>query len=305
MVSVLQIQDLHVSYRSRDGAPRPALAGVSLSLLPGEILGVLGESGSGKSTLAAAVVRLLPPNGHITGGAILLEGKDLLRSRPEELRQIRGARIALIFQEPSLALHPTMRAGKQVRQVLAAHSSPGKRTLNERTRQVFAAVFPEEADRLSQSYPHQLSGGQRQRVLIAQAIACRPCVIIADEPTASLDPTTQMEILGLFRGSRCSSSHTIRLCSAGSRIVCWSCTAAASSNGAQRQRCLRRPGIHTQKLSFNPFLRVSRKAETVVRQDYRQSPAIRRSRLCRGKAVASSQGARKEWPSAEGVNPRW
>jgi oligopeptide/dipeptide ABC transporter ATP-binding protein len=118
------------------------------------------------------------------------------------LRQIRGARIALIFQEPSLALHPTMRAGEQVRQVLAAHGSPGKRALNERTRQVFAAVFPEEADRLSQSYPHQLSGGQRQRVLIAQAIACRPCVIIADEPTASLDPTTQMEILGLFRTLR-------------------------------------------------------------------------------------------------------
>ncbi len=202
MVSVLEIQDLHVSYWWREGVPRPALAGVSLSLLPGEILGVLGESGSGKSTLAAAVVRLLPPNGRITGGAILFEGKDLLRSKPEELRQIRGARIALIFQEPSLALHPTMRAGEQVRQVLAAHGSPGKRALNERTRQVFAALFPEEATRVSQSYPHQLSGGQRQRVLIAQAIACRPCVIIADEPTASLDPTTQMEILGLFRTLR-------------------------------------------------------------------------------------------------------
>jgi oligopeptide transport system ATP-binding protein len=198
MVSVLEIQDLHVSYRWREGVPRPALAGVSFSLLPGEILGVLGESGSGKSTLAAAVVRLLPPNGHITGGGILFEGKDLLRSKPEELRQIRGARIALTFQEPSLALHPTMRAGEQVRQVLAAHSSLGKRALSERMRQVFAAVFPKEADRLSQSYPHQLSGGQRQRVLIAQAIACRPCVIIADEPTASLDPATQMEILGLF-----------------------------------------------------------------------------------------------------------
>jgi oligopeptide/dipeptide ABC transporter ATP-binding protein len=95
-----------------------------------------------------------------------------------------------------------MRAGEQVRQVLAAHGSPGKRVLNERTRQVFAAVFPEETDRLSQSYPHQLSGGQRQRVLIAQAIACHPCVIIADEPTASLAPATQMEILGLFRALR-------------------------------------------------------------------------------------------------------
>src|SRR6266699_3293494 len=113
--------------------------------------------------------------------------------------QERARRISLIFQEPSLALHPTMRAGEQVRQVLAAHGSWEKKTLNGRTLQVFAEVFPEEADRISRSYPHQLSGGQRQRVLIAQAIACDPCVIIADEPTASLDPTTQMEILAVFR----------------------------------------------------------------------------------------------------------
>jgi peptide/nickel transport system ATP-binding protein len=202
MASVLEIQDLHVSYQSRKGDLRPALAGVSLCLLPGEILGVLGESGSGKSTLGAALVRLLPPNGRITRGAVLFEGKDLLQSNSEELRQIRGGRIALIFQEPSLALHPTMRAGEQVRQVLAAHGSAGKSALRERTRQVFAAVFPGDADRVLQSYPHQLSGGQRQRVLTAQAIACGPSVIIADEPTASLDPTTQMEILGVFRTLR-------------------------------------------------------------------------------------------------------
>ena len=202
MAFVLEIRDLHVSYRSREEVLRPALAGVSLGLLPGEILGVLGESGSGKSTLATALVRLLPPNGHITRGAVLFEGKDLLQSKSEELRQIRGGRIALIFQEPSLALHPTMRAGEQVRQVLAAHGSRAKSALRERTREVFAAVFPGETDRVSQSYPHQLSGGQRQRVLIAQAIACGPSVIIADEPTASLDSTTQMEILGVFRTLR-------------------------------------------------------------------------------------------------------
>lgn len=202
MASVLEIQDLHVSYQSRDGALRPALAGVSFCLMPGEILGVLGESGSGKSTLAAALVRLLPPNGHITRGAVLFEGKDLLQSKSEELRQVRGGRIALIFQEPSLALHPTMRAGDQVRQVLAAHGSAGKSALRERARQVFSMVFPQEADHVSQSYPHQLSGGQRQRVLIAQAIACSPSVIIADEPTASLDPTTQMEILDVFKALR-------------------------------------------------------------------------------------------------------
>jgi len=202
MASVLEIQDLHVSYRSREGAAFPALAGVSFGLMPSEIMGVLGESGSGKSTLAAALLRLLPGNGNITRGAVHFEGRDLLQAKPEELRQIRGRRISLIFQEPSLALHPTMRAGEQVRQVLAAHGSQGKSALNERTHQVFAEIFREEADRISRSYPHQLSGGQRQRVLIAQAIACGPSIVIADEPTASLDPATQMEIIGVFRNLR-------------------------------------------------------------------------------------------------------
>jgi peptide/nickel transport system ATP-binding protein len=202
MTSILEIQDLHVSYRSREGVLCPALAGVSFGLAPGEIMGVLGDSGSGKSTLAVSLVRLLPGNGEITRGAVHFEGQNLLRAKPDELQQIRGRRISLIFQEPSLALHPTMRAGEQVRQVMAAHSSPGKSALNERTRQVFAEVFPEHADRISRSYPHQLSGGQRQRVLIAQAIACGPSIVIADEPTASLDPSTQMEILGVFRKLR-------------------------------------------------------------------------------------------------------
>jgi len=201
MASVLEIQDLHVSYRSREGAAFPALAGVSFGLMPSEIMGVLGESGSGKSTLAAALLRLLPGNGNITRGAVHFEGRDLLQAKPEELRQIRGRRISLIFQEPSLALHPTMRAGEQVRQVLAAHGSQGKSALNERTHQVFAEIFREEADRISRSYPHQLSGGQRQRVLIAQAIACGPSIVIADEPTASLDPATQMELSECFESS--------------------------------------------------------------------------------------------------------
>jgi len=202
MASVLEIQNLQVSYRSREGVLSSALAGVSFDLMPGEIIGVLGESGSGKSTLAVSLVRLLPRNGEIIRGAVHFEGQDLLRATPDELQQIRGRCISLIFQEPSLALHPTLRAGEQVRQVLAAHSAPGKSALNERTRQVFAQLFPEDADRISRSYPHQLSGGQRQRVLIAQAIACGPSVVIADEPTASLDSATQMELLAVFRTLR-------------------------------------------------------------------------------------------------------
>jgi oligopeptide/dipeptide ABC transporter ATP-binding protein len=202
MAPVLEIQDLHVSYRSGEGDFHAALAGVSFGLMPGEILGVLGESGSGKSTLAVSLLRLLPGNARIIRGTVHFEGQDLLQAKPEELQQVRGRRISVIFQEPSLALHPTMRAGEQVRRVLAAHGAPGKNALNERTRQVFAEVFQADADRMARSYPHQLSGGQRQRVLIAQAIACSPAVVIADEPTASLDPATQMEILGVFRTLR-------------------------------------------------------------------------------------------------------
>jgi oligopeptide/dipeptide ABC transporter ATP-binding protein len=202
MAPVLEIHDLQVSYRSREVRSRPVLSGVSFDLMPGEILGILGESGSGKSTLAASVLRLLAPNGHIGSGAVLFEGKNLLQISSEALRQIRGARIALIFQEPSLALHPTIRVGEQVRRVLAAHQSSKKVDLQERTREVFTQLFPQDTDRIMRSYPHQLSGGQRQRALIAQAIACNPAVVIADEPTAALDPVTQMEILDVFRTLR-------------------------------------------------------------------------------------------------------
>lgn len=202
MASVLDIQDLYVMYRSHEGSEHAALAGVSFELLRDEILGILGESGSGKSTLAGSLVRLLPGTANIIRGTVRFEGRDLLQAEPSELRQIRGRRISLIFQEPSLALHPTMRVGEQVRRVLAAHNSSGKSTLKARTLEVFTEVFPSEIDRIMRSYPHQLSGGQRQRVLIAQAIACRPSIVIADEPTASLDPTTQMEILEVFRKLR-------------------------------------------------------------------------------------------------------
>ena len=199
MVPILEVQDLHVSYSSSGGAPYSALAGVSFQLMPKEILGVLGESGSGKSTLATSLLRLLPSNGSISSGTAFFEGKDLLRASAGELEQIRGKRVSLVYQEPSVALHPTIRAGRQVLHVLAAHESERKSTLVRKGREVLASLFPEDVDRISNSYPHLLSGGQRQRVLIAQAIACGPSLLIADEPTSSLDPFTQMEILGVFR----------------------------------------------------------------------------------------------------------
>jgi oligopeptide/dipeptide ABC transporter ATP-binding protein len=202
MTPLLYVEDLRVAYISREGKKCPALAGVDFELRPGEILGVLGESGSGKSTLAMALLRLLPGNAEIEKGAVLFEGQDLLRAEPRVLEEVRGARIALVFQEPSLALHPTIRIAEQVSDVLAAHESASRAARSQKTLELLAEVFPTDAARIAESYPHQLSGGQQQRVLIAQAIACGPALIVADEPTASLDPTTQQDILLLFRTLR-------------------------------------------------------------------------------------------------------
>jgi oligopeptide transport system ATP-binding protein len=202
MTSLLGVKNLHVSYSARTGETCPALSGVDFDLGYGEILGVLGESGSGKSTLASALLRLLPSNGKIQQGSVLFEGKNLLQASPHDLRRIRGGRIGLISQEPSSSLHPTLQIGQQVSDVLAAHEDLDRRNLREKTNRLLASVFPEDAERISRSYPHELSGGQRQRVLIAQAIACGPSLVVADEPTASLDPTTQQEILELFRTLR-------------------------------------------------------------------------------------------------------
>jgi oligopeptide transport system ATP-binding protein len=199
MTPLLEVTNLHVSYSARTAEVCHALAGVNFDLAPGEILGVLGESGSGKSTLAAALLRLLPSNGKFQKGSVFFEGENLLEASAHDLRKIRGGRIGLISQEPSSSLHPTLQVGQQVSDVLAAHETLDRRALCEKTSQILASVFPADAERISRSYPHELSGGQRQRVLIAQAIACSPPLVVADEPTASLDPTTQQEILQLFR----------------------------------------------------------------------------------------------------------
>ncbi|HTR66948.1 MAG TPA: ABC transporter ATP-binding protein [Terriglobales bacterium] len=198
MAPILEVRDLHIAYPSRSGTPVRALAGVDFSLSSGEILGILGESGSGKSTLAAALLNLLPPQGRISRGSVCFEGIDLLAADEGRLREIRGARISLIHQEPSIALHPTMRVRAQVDEVVRAHLNTAGGTRRAKTDAALGAVFGSEAGSLGARYPHELSGGQRQRVLIAQAIACGPSILIADEPTASLDSVTQAGIFALF-----------------------------------------------------------------------------------------------------------
>jgi ABC-type glutathione transport system ATPase component len=196
-VALGEIRGLTVRYAPRSGSPLLALDEVTLSIAAGEVVGVLGESGSGKSTLAAAILCLLP-SGVQSQGSIVFEGRDLLSASEAERRAIRGRRISLIGQDPALALNPVMRAGTQISEVLRAHLSLRRGERKQRIEELLAEVGFEDPERIAGSYPHQLSGGERQRVSIAQAIACHPGLLIADEPTSKLDPALQAEILGLM-----------------------------------------------------------------------------------------------------------
>jgi oligopeptide/dipeptide ABC transporter ATP-binding protein len=199
---ILEVRDLRVAYGQRDGGVWHALNGVSFAVGEGEILAVLGEAVSGVGMLAASLLRLLAANGRIAGGEILLEGSDVVRMSAAELRRVRGSGMSIVFQEPSLALHPTIRIGTQICEVLRAHGVQNRRERQARARETLAKVFADDIERIFYSYPHELSGGQQQRALIAQAIACEPVLLVADEPTASLDAATQREILALFQSLR-------------------------------------------------------------------------------------------------------
>jgi peptide/nickel transport system ATP-binding protein len=181
------------------GRPVVAVDNISFQIRRGETLGLVGESGSGKSVTAFSVLNLLPPPGRIAGGRIVFEGKDLAALPESQLRQVRGARIGLIFQEPMAALNPVMRVGMQIGEALRVHGMAGKRDARERAIALLRAVRIADPEKRVDDYPHQLSGGMRQRVMIAVALACRPPLVIADEPTTALDVTVQAQVLDLLR----------------------------------------------------------------------------------------------------------
>jgi oligopeptide/dipeptide ABC transporter ATP-binding protein len=192
------VRDLTVTYSPEDGEPIRALDGVSIEVRSGEIVGILGESGCGKSTLANALLRLLAPHAKCQGGTIQFCGRDLLNLPERELRAIRGREISLIPQDPALSLNPVMAAGSQVGEVLRAHLPLTAQQRRERVTELLREVGFDHPEEIYSAYPHQLSGGQRQRIAIAQAVACRPALLIADEPTSKLDATLQAEILALL-----------------------------------------------------------------------------------------------------------
>jgi oligopeptide/dipeptide ABC transporter ATP-binding protein len=191
---ILEARDLHTSFFTKEGNIR-AVRGVSFSLEPGKILAVVGESGCGKSTLALSLLRLVPFPGKILRGEVRLAGRNLMQLSDEELRRVRGRQMSMIFQDPVSGLNPVLPIGKQVEEILTSHLDVPKKDRKRRTLEILHQVGLADVERIAGSYPFHLSGGMCQRVMIAMATALNPAVVIADEPTSSLDVTVQAQIL--------------------------------------------------------------------------------------------------------------
>jgi peptide/nickel transport system ATP-binding protein len=197
MPPLLEIKELVTVFDTNRGRIK-AVDGVSLSLQPGETLGIVGESGCGKTMLALSIMRLIPDNGSIINGTISFQGQDLLKLSAEEIRSKRGNEIAMVFQEPMTSLNPVIRIGEQIAEAIRLHQKlTAKEALALSIEQLREVGIP-EPERRAQDYPHQMSGGMRQRVMIAMAMSCHPRLLLADEPTTALDVTIQAQILDLI-----------------------------------------------------------------------------------------------------------
>jgi peptide/nickel transport system ATP-binding protein len=202
---VLEINDLSISFQNNE-----VIHDISYAILENEILGVVGESGSGKSVSALAILGLLPKSiSKITNGTVLFEGEDLIQSSIKKIQNIRGNKIAMIFQEPMSSLNPSMTCGNQVQDILLRHTSLNKNEAKTETISLFKQVKLPEPMITYKKYPHEISGGQMQRVMIAMAIACKPKILIADEPTTALDVTVQKEIITLLKNLQSENNMSI------------------------------------------------------------------------------------------------
>ncbi|UOE55694.1 ABC transporter ATP-binding protein [Bacillus sp. CMF12] len=199
MEKVLEVKDLHVTFTTYGGEVQ-AVRGVSFDLFKGETLAIVGESGCGKSVTSQSIMRLIPsPPGRIADGAVLFKGKDLTKLKESEMRDIRGADISMIFQDPMTALNPTITIGEQIIEGIMQHETISRQDARKKALEMLNLVgIPNPSERLKH-YPHQFSGGMRQRIVIAMALVCEPEVLIADEPTTALDVTIQAQILDLFK----------------------------------------------------------------------------------------------------------
>ena len=198
MAPLFKIENLHVHFDTEVGVVR-AVEGVSFEISAGETLGIVGESGCGKSVTCHSALALIPPNGRIVAGSVIYKGQDLLERRAEQLGQIRGGEIAMIFQDPMSSLNPVHAIGTQIIESLVLHRGMNGSSARAETLRLLDIVGIPESARRFKEYPHQLSGGMNQRAMIAMALACRPQILIADEPSTALDVTIQAQILDLLR----------------------------------------------------------------------------------------------------------
>ncbi len=194
---LLEVKNLHTYFKTKKGVVK-AVNDVSYSLEPGKTIGIVGESGSGKSVSAMSILQLLDANGYIAGGEVLFEGRDLTKLSLNEMYQIRGNAISVIFQEPMTSLNPVFTVDRQLSEPFIIHQGKTKKEAHELALKMLADVQIPNPEAVIRQYPHQLSGGMRQRVMIAMALACRPKILIADEPTTALDVTIQAQILRLM-----------------------------------------------------------------------------------------------------------
>jgi ABC-type glutathione transport system ATPase component len=219
MPPLLDVKNLKIRYGNGDERNRPlAVADVSFNVNAGEVVGLMGESGCGKTSIALALLGLLPEDRARVSGSIRWCGRDLLTLPSNEMREVRGAQISMVFQEPEQALSPVMRIADQVAEVIRAHTKSTRKHCREAAESVLAQVGLPATPRIFSAYPHQLSGGQRQRVVLAQALACKPSLIIADEPTASLDTRSQNELLALLQKLKRETGAAFLLISHASEV---------------------------------------------------------------------------------------
>src|SRR5690606_15951176 len=204
-------KNLKTQFFTQDGVVR-AVDDVSFDIMPGETLGIVGESGCGKSITAMSIMRLIPsPPGKIVQGEILFKGDDIITMSDEEIRNIRGNEIAMIFQDPMTSLNPVLSINRQLGETLELHMGMNKAQARRRAVELLEMVgIPEAEDRVNQ-YPHQFSGGMRQRVMIAMALSCNPSLLIADEPTTALDVTIQAQILDLMKTLQAEHNTAVML----------------------------------------------------------------------------------------------
>ena len=196
-MALLEVKHLHTFFKTRKGIVK-AVNDVSYSLEPGRTIGIVGDSGSGKSVSAMSILRLLDGNGYIDSGEVIFEGQDLTKLKIDELYKIRGDKISVIFQEPMTSLNPVFTIKKQIAEPFIIHRGMKKKQAEQEVIKMLEAVQIPNPEAVARQYPHQLSGGMRQRVMIAMALACRPKILIADEPTTALDVTIQAQILRLM-----------------------------------------------------------------------------------------------------------